>query len=51
MVEIVSKVPELSGRAAERAAAARACARQVQPFDPAEAEAYLDRLGLAGTAA
>jgi len=48
MIEIVSKVPELSGRAAERAAAARACARQVQPFDPAEAEAYLARLGLAG---
>ena len=51
MEQIVSRVPELSGRAAERAAAARACARKVQPFDPAEAEAYLARFGLAGAEA
>jgi beta-N-acetylhexosaminidase len=38
----------LAGRAAERAAAARAVARRVQPFDPEAAEAHLANLGLAG---
>ena len=38
----------LSGRAAERAAAARAVARRIQPFDPEAAEAHLANLGLAG---
>jgi beta-N-acetylhexosaminidase len=43
--------PTLSGRAAERAADARAAARATQPFDPAAAEARLDELGLSGTMA
>jgi beta-N-acetylhexosaminidase len=38
----------LTGRAAERAADARAAARRRQPFDPKAAEARLDELGLAG---
>ena len=38
----------LSGRAAERAEAARASARRVQPFDPDAAEARLADLGLDG---
>jgi beta-N-acetylhexosaminidase len=41
--------PALSGRAAERAADARAAARTRQPFDPEAAEARLDELGLSGT--
>lgn len=40
----------LQGRAAERAAAARASARRVQPFDVEAAEAHLDNLGLGGRA-
>jgi beta-N-acetylhexosaminidase len=48
MRAIVSEVPELAGRAAERAAAARATARRVQPFDPGAAEARLADLGLDG---
>ncbi len=38
----------LAGRAAERAAHARAGARRVQPFDPEAAEAHLAGLGLEG---
>jgi beta-N-acetylhexosaminidase len=45
---IVDGAPPLSGRAGERAKAARAAARQVQPFDPEAAEARLAELGLAG---
>jgi beta-N-acetylhexosaminidase len=41
----------LSGRAAQRASSARACARRVQPFDPEAAEAHLANLGLEGRAA
>jgi beta-N-acetylhexosaminidase len=48
MAQIVAEVPLLSGRAAERAASARACARQVQAFDPEAAEARLADLGLGG---
>jgi beta-N-acetylhexosaminidase len=48
MRPIVSAVPELSGRAAERAAAARAVARRVHPFEPEAAEARLADLGLDG---
>jgi beta-N-acetylhexosaminidase len=48
MRPIVSATPELAGRAAERAAAARAIARRVQPFEPAAAEARLADLGLDG---
>ena len=39
---------ELTGRAAERAEAARALARRTQPFDPDAAEARLAELGLDG---
>jgi beta-N-acetylhexosaminidase len=39
---------ELAGRALERAEAARAPARRVQPFDPEAAEARLADLGLEG---
>ena len=42
---------ELTGPAAERAAAAREPARRVQPFDPGAAEARLFDLGLEGRAA
>jgi beta-N-acetylhexosaminidase len=45
---IVDAAPSLSGKAAERARAARAAARRVQPFDPEAAEARLAELGLAG---
>jgi beta-N-acetylhexosaminidase len=38
----------LTGKAAERAARARAAARRPQPFDPEAAEARLAELGLAG---
>ena len=48
MAQIVAEVPVLSGRAAERAAEVRACARQVQAFDPEVAEATLAELGLGG---
>ena len=43
--------PELSGRAFERACAARAVARRERPFDPQAAEARLADLGLDGHAA
>jgi beta-N-acetylhexosaminidase len=42
---------ELSGHAAERASAARAGTRRVQPFDAEAAEAHLANLGLEGRAA
>jgi beta-N-acetylhexosaminidase len=45
---IADVTPRLSGRAAERARAARAAARRVQPFDTEAAEAQLAALGLAG---
>jgi beta-N-acetylhexosaminidase len=45
---IVDVAPPLSGRAAERAKAARAAARKVQPFDAEAAEARLAELGLGG---
>ncbi len=48
MAEVAQASPALSGRAAERAADARALTRRSQPFDPAAAEARLDALGLAG---
>jgi len=48
MSAIAEAVPELAGRAAERAAAARAVARRSQSFDPAAAEARLAALALEG---
>jgi beta-N-acetylhexosaminidase len=51
MTAIAEAAPELHGRAAERAHAARAVTRRAQAFDPAAAEARLDQLGLAGRAA
>ncbi len=45
---VAAASPGLSGRAAERAAAARSVARRSQPFDPEAAEARLAELGLAG---
>jgi len=45
---IVEATPALSGKAAARAQAARAKARQIEPFDPEAAEARLAELGLAG---
>ncbi len=48
MAAVAQASPELSGRAAERAADARAPARRSQSFDPEAAEARLDELGLAG---
>jgi beta-N-acetylhexosaminidase len=45
---IVDVTPVLSGRSLERALAARAAARHVQPFDREAAEARLAELGLAG---
>jgi beta-N-acetylhexosaminidase len=48
MTTIAEAAPELAGRAAERAHAARAAARREQAFDPAAAEARLHELGLAG---
>ncbi len=47
---ITTVVPELSGRAGERASAARSAARRSRPFDPEAAEAHLARLGLDGHA-
>ncbi|MGC1301804.1 MAG: beta-N-acetylhexosaminidase [Caulobacteraceae bacterium] len=47
---IAAHCGELSGRAAERAEAARAVARRVQPFDAEAAEARLAELGLDGRA-
>jgi beta-N-acetylhexosaminidase len=51
MKAVVDATPELTGRAAERAAAARDVARHCQPFDAAAAEARLADLGLEGHAA
>jgi beta-N-acetylhexosaminidase len=48
MAAVAHASPELSGRAAERAADARSPARRSQPFDPQAAEARLDEFGLAG---
>jgi beta-N-acetylhexosaminidase len=48
MRAIAEVCPPLAGRSAERAAAARAVARRVQPFDPDAAEARLADLGLEG---
>lgn len=48
MVEVVEAAPRLDGRPAERAEAARGCARGLQPFDVAAAESRLDGLGLGG---
>jgi beta-N-acetylhexosaminidase len=48
MTAIAEAAPELYGRAAERAHAARAAARREQAFDPEAAEARLAELGLAG---
>jgi beta-N-acetylhexosaminidase len=45
---VAKATPELAGRAAERAADARSCARGRQPFDPQAAEARLAALGLGG---
>jgi beta-N-acetylhexosaminidase len=51
MTAVAEAAPELGGRAAERAHAARAAARRAQAFDPEAAEARLAELGLAGRAA
>jgi beta-N-acetylhexosaminidase len=51
MTAVAEAAPELRGRAAERAHAARACARREQAFDPGAAEARLAELGLAGRGA
>jgi hypothetical protein len=48
MTAVAEAAPELHGRPAERAHAARAAARREQAFDPEAAEARLDELGLAG---
>ena len=48
MRAVVEACPELDGRAAERAAAARSVARRAKPFDPDAAEARLADLGLDG---
>ena len=51
MQAIAAAAPRLHGRAAERAADARAVARREQSFDPGAAEARLADLGLDGRAA
>jgi beta-N-acetylhexosaminidase len=51
MREVAAATPQLSGRAAERAAEARSVMRRIQPFDAAAAEARLADLGLEGRAA
>ena len=48
--QVADASPELSGRAAERAADARASARGLQPFDPEAAERRLAELGLGARA-
>ena len=48
MKPVAEATPELTARAAERAAAARAVAHRVQAFDPDAAEARLFDLGLEG---
>jgi beta-N-acetylhexosaminidase len=47
---VAAAAPLLSGKAAERADAAREAARTCRPFDAAAAEARLDSLGLGGRA-
>ncbi len=49
--EVAKASPELTGRAAKRAAAARAAARRPEPFEPKAAEARLAELGLEGVMA
>jgi beta-N-acetylhexosaminidase len=51
MRAIAEAAPVLHGRAAERAADARAAARREMTFDPEAAEARLEELGLNGRAA
>ena len=51
MIATAEGTGTLAGRAAERAAAARACARRAQPFDADAAEAHLAGLGLEGRTA
>jgi beta-N-acetylhexosaminidase len=51
MRAVAEAAPRLHGRAAERAAAARAVAGREQSFDAEAAEARLEALGLAGRAA
>jgi beta-N-acetylhexosaminidase len=51
MKAVVSATPRLHGRAAERAADARAIARREQSFDAEAAEAHLQELGLGGRTA
>ncbi len=51
MRAIAEAAPVLRGRAAERAADARAAARREMTFDPEAAEARLEELGLNGRAA
>ena len=51
LMAVAEASPELTGRALERADAARAVARRVQTFDPDAAEAHLASLGLEGRAA
>lgn len=48
MITIAKSAPDLAGKAAERAAAARAVTRRSQAFDPDAAEARLEALGLNG---
>lgn len=48
MQAIASATPKLASRALDRAVAARAAARRVQPFDAVAAEAHLANLGLDG---
>ncbi len=48
MKPIAQATPQLSGRAATRAAEARSVARRTQAFDPEAAEHHLARLGLDG---
>jgi len=51
MLPIAQAAPQLAGRAAERAAEARAVARRSQAFDVTAAEARLSGLGLGGRVA
>ncbi len=48
ITQVAEASGELHGRAAERAADARAAARGTRPFDAAAAQARLDELGLGG---
>jgi hypothetical protein len=51
MAAVADGCGSLAGRAAERAADARAAARRVLPFDVDAAEARLETLGLGGRTA